>query len=287
LCRQQILTLFPESAQAKIVSNPVYFASLQRMAMEQDSLYEATYEAYRHNRFTAVRANKDYAETTYPLSPLMPRFLFLNAVATAKTSGQAAFTEALRDMVERYPENELSAMAKDMLAMMGQGMEAKKGGTVSSLTDQRQVTVQQEEPDTTTRTFSVARDEKSLVYVVIPQNEDSLNNLLYQVALYNFTQFLIKDFDLRKVPVFTLTLSALEIAGFENMDEADWYISLITKEPDLQLLFHLLDAQIVPITLSNLELLNHPYTLEEYIQFSTAKPVKPSKPAKPAKPAKP
>ena len=95
------------------------FERLRRMAAEQDSLYEGTYKAFAAGQFATVKQNKQYAEANYPLSPLMPRFLFLNAVSVARTEGQAAFAEALRDMVSHYPESELGAMAKDMLAIDG------------------------------------------------------------------------------------------------------------------------------------------------------------------------
>jgi len=265
--RAEIISRYPESAQAKIVSDPQYFASLRRMAMEQDSLYADTYHAYQHNQFKLVKDNKLYAETNYPLTPLMPRMLFLNAIAVAKTDGQEPFIASLRDMVQRYPENELSAMAKDMLAMMGQGMESQTGNSTSTLTEQREQTVQSADLIDSTRTFTHDRAEKSFVYFVITGDEQALNNLLYEVALYNFSQFLIKDFDLRKVPIFTLTNSALEVAGFDSLDEAEWYISLVKDNADLNALLQQLQAIIVPITAPNLELLNHPFTLEEYLNF--------------------
>ncbi|MCQ2342477.1 MAG: hypothetical protein MJZ75_03160 [Paludibacteraceae bacterium] len=265
-CRQTLLSSYPQSPQAAIVQDPNYFNSLRRMAVEQDSLYQATYDAYRKNIFPVVKANKQYAETNYPLTPLMPRFLFLNAVATAKTDGQQAFTASLQDMVARYPDDQLSAMAKDMLAMMGQGMEAKKGGTVSSLTDQRTVVTEKTEEVLAT-SFSPEKNEPSFVYIVIANDEPLLNDLLYQIALYNFSQFLIKDFDLKKVPLFTISNSALEIAGFESIQEAEWYISLLRDNSDLNIWFNQWNARIIPITETNLKLINHPFTLDEYIEF--------------------
>jgi len=274
LSRQQILLRYPQSVQAKIVSDPHYFEALRRMALEQDSLYAATYQAYTRNLFPEVKANKTYAEENYPLTPLMPRMLFLNAIAVAKTEGQDPFIAALRDMVQRYPENELSAMAKDMLAMMGQGMESQQGGTTSTLTEQRDQTVDAlADKGDTTRTFSLERGEKSLVYIVISTDEPTLNSLLYEVALFNFSQFLIKDFDLRKVPMFTSSLSALEIAGFESLDEAQWYISLMQDNADLHTLLEQYNATIFPITAPNLELLNHPYSLDDYLNFIHLSPI--------------
>lgn len=105
--RKQIIELYPDTKQAYIVSQPDYFDRLRHQAMEQDSLYETTYIAYTKSNFAAVKKNKLYAEENYPLSPLMPRFLFLNAVAVARTDGQQAFVGELQDMVSRYPESEL------------------------------------------------------------------------------------------------------------------------------------------------------------------------------------
>ena len=54
------------------------------MAIEEDSLYESTYNAFRVGKFAVVKANTQHAEQNYPLSPLMPRFLFLNATKGLK-----------------------------------------------------------------------------------------------------------------------------------------------------------------------------------------------------------
>ena len=265
--RQAIMSRWPESDQARIVSQPDYFEKLQRMAQEQDSVYEATYNAYRKSEFATVKANKQYADEYYPLSPLMPRFLFLNAVAVARTDGQDAFVAALRDMVTRYPENELSAMAKDMLAMMGQGMESQKGSMTSDLNELRQQ--QEETPDEATaeKQFSAETNTSSLILLCLPEaDEQKLNKLLYEVALFNFSQFLIRDFDLQKMPVWEEGC-ALRISGFENFGETDWYMGLVSKNDELRLL--LAEMQVTPlcITEENYQLIPGTFSVEQYQQF--------------------
>lgn len=256
--RQLILQQFPQSTQAQIVSDPNYFAKLQRMALEQDSLYEDTYNAYRAARYAQVQTNCEYATSSYPLSPIMPRMLFLNAVATAKKDGQQAFQQALNDMVTRYPEHELSAMAKDMLALMGQGRESQQGGSTSSLQEQRAQVVVEVEEEPTTQEWSMETREPSLVYIVIKANEEDLNELLYQVALFNFSQFLIKDFDLQKISIFSPEQSALQIEGLESLDEAQWYIDMMQNNESLKQLFQQTEAIIFPIISSNLPLILTP-----------------------------
>ncbi len=265
--RNEILRLFPNSKQAQIVAQPDYFERLQRMAVEQDSLYETTYKHFAQGDYAVVKQNKQYAEAEYPLSPLMPRFLFLNAVAVAKTENQDAFVAALRDMVTRYPDSEAGAMAKDMLAMMNMGMESQTGGSALGTVDRSS---QLEEAIDTTlleRQFSIERGEPAVVYIVISLDENELNNLLYQIAFFNFSQFLIKDFDLKQLPTFGLRRSALEVSGFDSYDEALWYCSLILENPDLHALFERLQADILPITESNSELLNTRFSIDDYKQF--------------------
>ena len=263
--RQQIIATFPESNEAYIVSQPDYFQRLQRMAQEQDSLYEHTYQAYTQNNFAAVKSNKLYAEENYPLSPLMPRFLFLNAIAVAKTDGQPAFIVQLQEMVARYPESELAAMAKDMLALMGQGAESQQG-EVASLKERRaQQSTDSVAADSVAVQFSTERNLPAMVLLVMENDEQKTNQLLYEVALFNFSQFMIKDFDLKLLPTFEANTSALQIAGFEKMDEAEWYINLLQKNATILQFLQANNVQVVAITEENFKLLNTHFSLQDYL----------------------
>lgn len=263
--RQQIIATFPESNEAYIVSQPDYFQRLQRMAQEQDSLYEHTYQAYTQNNFAAVKTNKLYAEENYPLSPLMPRFLFLNAIAVAKTDGQPAFIVQLQEMVACYPESELAAMAKDMLALMGQGAESQQG-EVASLKERRaQQSTDSVAADSVAVQFSTERNLPAMVLLVMENDEQKANQLLYEVALFNFSQFMIKDFDLKLLPTFEANTSALQIAGFEKMDEAEWYINLLQKNTTILPFLQANNVQVVAITEENFKLLNTHFSLQDYL----------------------
>lgn len=232
-----------------------YIAKMRKMLDEQDSLYAQTYAAYTKGQFAQVKANKQYAETNFPQSKLMPRFLFLNAVATARSEGQEAFVTALQEVVTQYPETELGAMAKDMLAMLGQGMESQQGGSTGSLADMRGQ-VEEEKTDTAAaeQQWSEDRKQPSVVLLILPKaDEEALNNLLYEVALFNFSQFLIRDFDLQEMPVFG-SGCALRISGFADLDEAEWWVGLVEKNADMQ---SVLDGvQIKAVTEVNLPLIN-------------------------------
>lgn len=263
---QDIQRLFPDSREAYIVSQPNYFQQLRQMAQEQDSLYDSTYNAYCNNAFNTVKENKTYAEDKYPLSPLMPRFLFLNAIAVAKTDGQDAFIGQLRDMVQRYPENELSAMAKDMLALLGQGAESQQDD-ISSLGDKRQIQTENNIEDSIAVQFDYERNITSYVLLIIPQDEKQMNQLLYDIALFNFSQFMIRDFDIQLITTFSKDQSALQIAGFEKMDDAEWYANMLAKNQDLQNSFAAKGVQVICITEVNMAMLGTQFSWDDYLEW--------------------
>lgn len=251
--KDKITHYYPRSTQAQIVNQPDYFDKLKRMAQEQDSLYAHTYNAYMNGQYELVRADKQYAEKEYPLTPLMPRFLFLNAVSVARTQGQEAFVIELRDLVSKYPTTEMGSMAKDMLAMIGQGMESQQGTTTNTLAQMRGE-VEQNMTDSLTDTiqWSDDRNQPSVVLLRMATIEEQpLNDLLYEIALFNFSQFLIRDFDLQKVPMLG-NGSALRVSGFQNMDEAEWWIGLLKKSAEMQAV--LTNITIQPVAEVNLPL---------------------------------
>ena len=232
-----------------------YIARMQRMLAEQDSLYAQTYRAYTKGEFAVVKANKLYADTAYSQSALLPRFLFLNAVAVARTEGQDAFVHELQQLVARFGDSEMGAMAKDMLAMMGQGMESQKGGATGGLAELRDQTETDTPEDTEKeqQQWSEDRNQPSVVLLILPKaDETALNELQYEVALFNFSQFLIRDFDLQKMPVFG-TGCALRVSGFADMDEAEWWIDLLQKNAEMQRA--LVGVTVRPVTEVNLPLI--------------------------------
>ncbi|MBQ9340367.1 MAG: tetratricopeptide repeat protein [Paludibacteraceae bacterium] len=244
VARTRIITDYPDSRYAKVVSDPDYFARLQASQAEVDTLYERTWGDYKQGRYAEVKHAAAVAQEQHPLSPLVPRFLFLKAVAVAKTDGKDAFADALRDLVSQYPESEMSSMAKDMLSMMNQGMENQRGGATTSLAEKREQQLEQEQQELAEQTEQVPEENSVVITMPAEADNNGLNRLLYEVALFNFSQFMIKDFDLEPVPAWQSGRSALKVTGFDSPDETEWYKGLLRNNNDLMLTLTTLGATI-------------------------------------------
>ncbi|MDD3480266.1 MAG: tetratricopeptide repeat protein [Paludibacteraceae bacterium] len=262
--RQTIVTNYPSSKYAIILSQPDYAERMKQMYVMQDSLYAATYTAYSKNEFKQVLSNYDYMASNFPLSTLMPKFSFLRALSIGKTASATNFQEALTKLVELYPTSDVASMSKDILALMAQGQQAQKGGSHGSLLSLREQEVQSEAQEPITTKTYTADKQTPFVLLLKPSDQGTVNQLLFDLAAYNFSKFLIKDFDLA---IRTIEGDKMiVISNFENYNELLWYDKLLTTEPALTESVMAKIASRIYISNDNLSLVTL-LSLKEYNQF--------------------
>lgn len=267
--RQQIIRLYPESKYAAILSNPNYVENMRLMLEQQDSLYNKTYTAYGKGNYTEVKQNYLYMKETYPLSELMPKFAFLNSMAIGKVTPGEPFRESLTQLIADYPQADVTPMCKDILALMGQGLEAQQSKTSSTLSTRRteEVALAADSIDGKKLEF-VADTQGPHILLLIPRGKDdsSLNALLFDIAAFNFTKFMIKNYDIAKRN-YGLG-EAVAVSALESLDEALWYESMLLSEPSLQGEVTLDKVERIIISADNLEVIIKGKSWDEYKEFA-------------------
>lgn len=266
--RQRIITEYPESKYAAVLSQPDYLERTKEMLALQDSLYADTYLAYSKGNFNTVFANYDNMATNYSMSSLMPKFAFLNVLSIGKTQPEEPFYQALTELVEKYPQSDVTPMCKDILALMSQGREAQQGTTHGSILEKREELAQEEMVDEELKNATFSSEKKTSHYLLlIPRNENvNLNSLLYDLAAFNFTKFMVKDYDLAKRSVGGVTYIAV---GTESFEETEWYERTMLAEPTLQGRITLDQVERIIISDENLKLIEQGKTWEEYKEWRT------------------
>ena len=265
--RQRIITEYPESKYAAVLSQPDYLERTKEMLALQDSLYADTYLAYSKGNFNTVFANYDNMAKNYSMSSLMPKFAFLNALSIGKTQPEEPFYQALTELVEKYPQADVTPMCKDILALMSQGREAQQGTTHGSILEKREELAQEEMVDEELKNATFSSEKKTPHYLLlIPRNENvNLNSLLYDLAAFNFTKFMVKDYDLAKRSVGGVTYIAV---GTESFEETEWYERTMLAEPTLQGRITLDQVERIIISDENLKLIEQGKTWEEYKEWN-------------------
>lgn len=118
-----ILTKFPDSRSAKIISNPNYFKELDDARAQVISFYEQTYDLYTRRSWNDVIRNCSRADTGFALNPIRDKFGFLKIIASAKSNpaDTAGLILAINDLVFKYPESEVVDPAKNILDYLSKG----------------------------------------------------------------------------------------------------------------------------------------------------------------------
>jgi len=114
--KDQILTKYPNSDYAKIISNPDYFKQLQAQQSKSALLYKETYLVFREGKYKEVIQKSDQAMTLYKGDPLISKFELLKAMSIGKTSDNETFKLALQDIVKKYPKSEEKNYARMILS---------------------------------------------------------------------------------------------------------------------------------------------------------------------------
>ncbi|MCM1355373.1 MAG: hypothetical protein NC212_03100 [Staphylococcus sp.] len=229
--RQLILTEFPESDYGKAMADPNYIENLRTMFARQEALYEKAYEAYLSDDNASVHKAYEQMTADFPLSPLMPKFMFLHALAFVTDEKPEEFNATLKEMLERYPNTDMTPMASAYLKGMAQGRELRKGGGSnmrSMLWDIRLTNDSTALGSDANIEFVLAPEEPHYLVLLFSTENISPNRLLYDVARHNFTTYVVRDFDLEVMNFGRLGL--LLVKGFQNEAELNHYRSLLAQD---------------------------------------------------------
>ncbi len=264
--RQLILSDFADSKYGIAMKDPAYIEKLRNMDRVQQELYGATYQAYLDNRNADVHEANKRMQTEYPLSKIMPKFMFLDALAYVTEKDTESFNSTLRDLLERYPDTDITPIASAWLKGMAQGRElhAGTGGNLRGILWDMKLSndttgIDAEGP----AQFELNPDSRQTIVFTFPTDKVSSNALLYEIARHNFKSFVVKDFDIE--PMNFGRLGMIIVRGFENQEELNHYRSVMAASTDFKL-----PAGVRPIAISeaNLQLLfDQGRSFEEYFRY--------------------
>lgn len=232
-------------------------------------LYRETYEAFKKGDANTVKKNAYIAETTYSEHELMPKFMFLSTVSTAKEDGNETFKANLQKLVEKYPNNEVSTISKNIVALMEQGKEVQSSFSVTEIQQQREQTIVTEEEFATNiqkAGFSYDPESAHIFICIVEGEEDVKNKVLYSIAQFNFSRFLIKDFDLsvRKLDDGGF---AIAVKGLMHLKEANWYQNMILTDANISAVLGEVEHKAFVISEDNFIKIFDKESVQKYLDF--------------------
>ena len=261
-CIDSLKTSFPDSEWTTLLSDP-YFAENQRFGEHiEDSIYGATYDAFKKDQHDAIAANARLSEERFPLGENRPKFLFIHGLSLLNQGDALGCVEKLKTVVEKYPQSEVTELAGMIIKGVQEGRQLY-GGTfdLDDIWNRRDLTLAQD--STSTDTLSVDRDVPFLFLIVYQPDSVNENQLLYEMARFNFSNFLVRNFDLNIERM--QGANRMAISGFLNYDEARQYANQLYAAEAMKLL--LKPCRSLIISDHNLALIGTRYSYKDYDEF--------------------
>ena len=259
----KLKTDYPKSTWTTILTDPLYRENAIYGTHIEDSIYGATYDAFKADRFQEVYRNNEYTANRFPLGANRDRFTFLYGLTKLNDGDQAACVKSMKEVVEKYPKSPVAEMA----GMIVNGVQAGKRlhGAKFDLTNvwNRRSNVMAETDSLTKRNFTKDRNvEFDFVWAYNPEQVNE-NQLLFQMARYNFTSFVVRNFDLNIED--NQGMHQLIVSGFRNYDEARQYANLVFKQEGIMKVAA--KARPIIIAQQDLDLLGGIYSYNDYEKF--------------------
>jgi tetratricopeptide (TPR) repeat protein len=190
--KNTIISQFPQSMYAKVLSNPDYFKELEAEERSVQQYYEETYDLFKAENYAEVVIRSEHALKTFTDNALMPQFAYLGVLSKGKSSDQKAFRDNLTSMVQKYPGTDVASDAQILIDYMDREHPEMKEAEELVLS-QKLYQVSENEP----HLFAYVMDKKinanQLVFNIINFDLDHFDqlNLRVDIADLNTTQKLI------------------------------------------------------------------------------------------------
>ncbi|MBR6456532.1 MAG: tetratricopeptide repeat protein, partial [Prevotella sp.] len=265
---------YPESPWTALLTDPYFIESAQFGEQVEDSLYGATYDAFKADRYGEVRGNSRISEERFPMGQNRDKFIFINGLSKLNNGDGSGCVADMQMLVEKFPQSKLAEMAGMIVNGVKQGRRLHGGKFDLGDVWSRRSVVLSDSDSVAVREFSPERNEKFLYIIAYHPDSIDQNKLLFELARYNFTNFMVRDFDIKIEDTDGPTHMC--VSGFRNYDEALQYARQLHQQEHIMAVSGVRStaendsvqgSRILIISEPNLALLGRQFSYDDYAKF--------------------
>ncbi|WP_082028574.1 type IX secretion system periplasmic lipoprotein PorW/SprE [Prevotella pectinovora] len=254
---------FPDSEWTTLLSDPHFVENARYGVHLEDSLYAATYDAFKADKFMEVKNNVQISATRFPLGANRDKFIFFDGMAKLNSGDAKGCVDDMKIVVDKYPKSEVSTLAGMIVNGVNAGRKLHGGKFDISDVWERRAEVMSDSDSIKTRKFTAERNVDFSFIIAYQTDSINENQLLFELAKYNFSNFLVRNFEIAREEVEGL--ERMVISGFKSYDEALQYARQLYSNNNILRLTR--KARAIIISDSNKELLGTQYSYNDYDKF--------------------
>jgi len=261
-CLNHLTEKHPESEWTILLTDPYYEENARFGEHIEDSLYAATYDGFKNDRYEMVKANAKLSESRFPQGENRDKFLFIEGLSLLNEGDGDGSIARLKEVVEKFPNSEVSQMAGMIIKGVNEGRRLHGGKfDIGDVWSRRDIALSAD--STRQDTLSARTDQNFLFILAYEPDSVNENQLLFNMARYNFINFLVRNFDIQIDEDHGL--HRMLISGFLSYDEALQYARQLYDDEAMKEAVK--DCRSLIISESNLPLLGTAYSYDDYLKF--------------------
>ena len=256
---------YPESQFTALLSDPYYLENARMGVHIEDSIYTLTYQAFKEGKYEVVMHNSEISDKRFPTGANRDKFLFISGMTQLNEGKVSECLEKMNQVIAQYPNSRLSEMAGMIVNGVNAGRRLYGGKFDLSNVWAKRSDVLSSQDSTRQKGFSADRNDRFVFLLAYSPDSVNENQLLFEVAKYNFTTYMARNFD---ISIEDLQgLHRLQVSGFQNYDEARQYANELHQQAGILRLIS--KARSYVISEPNLELLGRNLSYDDYDKFYT------------------
>lgn len=262
--RQQLLDQFPESPLAILLANPNYDMIAREGKHIEDSLYMATYDAYQKNLYEEVDANYKYSTDNFPEGAHRAKLMFLHAMSNLYMGHRSEFLDELKELVQKYSKDEIAEMAQYIVKGLEEGrLISDDKYNASDIWSRRTRGTLGAEAGLDSVQLKDDRYSQFNFVLAYPTGSLDEDQLLYEMALYNFTSYMVRNFEIELSDM--QGLSFMRVSGFLSYDEVHAYAQQLYGDKHMAKVLNGIRTML--ISDDNFLLIGKAFSFDEYVEF--------------------
>ena len=192
------------------------------------------------------------------------KFLFISGLSRLNDGDAEGCVSNMKQVVEKYPRSRISEMAGMIVNGVNQGRQLHGGKFDLGDIWTRRAIVLNDSDSIKQVKFTPDRDIDFVFMLVYSPDSLNENKLLFEMARFNFTNFLVRNFEIQIEEVGGMR--QMRLTGFLNFEEAYEYARQLFAN---QAVVRQTNGKAVPIIIStkNEELIGKPFSYKDYEDF--------------------
>lgn len=254
---------YPESEWTTLLSDPYFVENAKLGVHMEDSLYASTYDAFKAARYAEVSGNVRISDSRFPLGANRDKFVFIGGLSKLNEGDAEGCLEDMNTVVKKWPQSGVAEMAGMIVKGVSEGKRLKGGKFDLDNVWERRSEVLADNDSTAVRELSDERFAAFTFMIAYKPDSTDENRMLFELARYNFTSFLVRNFDIAVEDADGI--HRMKVSGFRNYDEALQYVrQLFTNKTITSLIGR---NRTIIISEQNLPLLGRQFSYDDYARF--------------------